>query len=305
LTDLAAPIEVAISTALRHNAVADPDRPALTHATESGDVTLTRGELDRRTNRLARAYEQLGVKQNDLVTIALPNGYEFFEAAIAVWKLGATPEPVSAKLPPAELEAIIELANTPIVIGMREGTVARTCVPVGFEPDPSFSDEPFDERVAESLKAPTSGGSTGRPKIILSGQRGVVQRGRTGAFSVPEESVVLIPGALYHNAPFMFASSGLFRGNHVIVTTRFDPVLTLDLIERHRVTWMWVVPTMMSRIMRVPEGERLAKDVSSLKTVWHGAAPCPPWVKEAWIHWLGGDVVWELYAGTEGRRRGG
>jgi bile acid-coenzyme A ligase len=42
-------------------------------------------------------------------------------------------------------------------------------------------------------------------------------------------------------------------------------------------------------------------DVSSLKTVWHGAAPCPPWVKEAWITWLGGDVLWELYAGTEGQ----
>ena len=294
--------QVAIGTAIGMAADADPDRPALTH----NDRTLTRRELDLRTNRLARAYEALGVKQDSLVTIALPNGIGFFEAAIACWKLGATPQPVSAKLPAAELEAIIDLADPPVVVGIAasagEGASAgRVCLPVDFEPDPSISDAPLDERIASSWKAPTSGGSTGRPKLILSGTRGVTQLGVGGAFGVPYDSVVLVPGALYHNAPFQFAAIGLFRGSHVIVTTRFDPVETLELIERHRVAWMWVVPTMMSRIMRVPEAQRLSVDVSSLKTVWHGAAPCPPWVKEAWIDWLGGDVVWELYAGTEGQ----
>ncbi len=290
--------EVAIGTAIWMAAEADPDRPALTHE----DRTLTRRELDLRTNRLARAYEQLGVKQDNLVTIALPNGIEFFEAAIACWKLGATPQPVSAKLPAAELEAIIELADPPIVVGGPGVDIGgRVQLQPGFEPDASLSDEALPEKIAASWKAPTSGGSTGRPKIILSGTRGVAQLGVGGAFGVPFDSVVFVPGALYHNAPFQFAAIGLFRGSHVIVTTRFDPAQTVELIEKHRVAWLWVVPTMMSRVMRLPEGERLARDVSSLKTVWHGAAPCPPWVKEAWIHWLGGDVVWELYAGTEGQ----
>ncbi|MEX0874482.1 MAG: AMP-binding protein [Actinomycetota bacterium] len=279
-------------------AEADPDRRALTH----DETTVTRMELEKRTNRLARAYEQLGVKQNDLVTIALPNSIEFFESAIACWKLGATPQPVSAKLPAAELEAIIELANPPIVVGGPQVDIGeRVQIEPGFGPDPSLPDEPLPERIAASWKAPTSGGSTGRPKIILSGTRGVTQLGVGGAFGVPHDAVVLVPGALYHNAPFQFAAIGLFRGSHVIVTTRFDPAQTVELMERHRVTWMWVVPTMMSRVMRLPEGERLARDVSSVKTVWHGAAPCPPWVKEAWINWLGGDAVWELYAGTEGQ----
>lgn len=290
------PSEVAIGTAIRLAAEADPDRPALTHE----DRTLTRRELDLRTSRLARAYESLGVKQDSLVTIALPNGIEFFESAMACWKLGATPQPVSAKLPAAELEAIIELADPPVVVGVDE-IPGRVCLPAGYEPDASLPDDPLPERIATSWKAPTSGGSTGRPKLILSGTRGVTQLGVGGAFGVPYDSVVLVPGALYHNAPFQFAAIGLFRGSHVIVTTRFDPAETIELIERRRVVWMWVVPTMMSRIMRVPEPQRLAADVSSLKTVWHGAAPCPPWVKEAWIDWLGGDVVWELYAGTEGQ----
>jgi bile acid-coenzyme A ligase len=299
--------EVAIGTAIGMAADADPDRPALTHSGSAAggpieDRTLTRRELDLRTNRLARAYETLGVKQDSLVTIALPNGIPFFESAIACWKLGATPQPVSAKLPAAELEAIIDLADPPVVVGVPEGSIAgRVCLDAGFEADPSIPDGPLPERIATSWKAPTSGGSTGRPKLILSGTRGVTQLGVGGAFGVPYDSVVLVPGALYHNAPFQFAAIGLFRGSHVIVTTRFDPAETLELIERHRVAWMWVVPTMMSRIMRIPQAQRLAVDVSSLKTVWHGAAPCPPWVKEAWITWLGGDVLWELYAGTEGQ----
>jgi bile acid-coenzyme A ligase len=287
--------EVAISTAIREAAERDPDCPALS----CEGTTLTRGDLERRTNRLARDYESRGVTKDSLVTIALPNGTEFFETSIAVWKLGATPQPVSARLPESELEAIVELADPPLVVG-GPPVAGRPQLPPGHEPDPSISDEPLDERIASSWKAPTSGGSTGRPKIILATTPGVARLGDEGGlFQFPSDGVVLIPGALYHNAPFLMASTALFRGNHTIVMKRFDPALTLELIERHRAEWMWVVPTMMSRIMGLEEGERLSHDVSSLKTVWHGAAPCPPWVKEAWLEWLGPEKVWELYAGTE------
>lgn len=290
--------EVPIGTAIALNAEREPDRPAVT----CGDRTVTRAELDRRTNRLARAYEQLGVGQDDLVTIALPNSVEFFEAAVAVWKLGATPQPVSSRLPRGELDAIVELAGPPLIVGVEGDPYRRRrCLPAGFEPDPGLSDAPLPERVAASWKAPTSGGSTGRPKLILSGTRGVTQLGTGGAFAVPHDSVVLIPGPLYHNAPFMFGAIGVFRGSHVVVMPRFDAPQMLELVERHRVEWTFVVPTMMSRVMRLSEDERMSRDVSSLRTVWHGAAPCPPWVKEAWIDWLGPDVIWELYAGTEGQ----
>ncbi|HEY1281010.1 MAG TPA: AMP-binding protein, partial [Acidimicrobiales bacterium] len=68
--------ELSISRMISAAAEADPDRPAVT----CDDRTVTRAELDRRTNRLARAYEALGVHQGDLVTIALPNSVEFYEA---------------------------------------------------------------------------------------------------------------------------------------------------------------------------------------------------------------------------------
>ena len=81
--------EMSIGAAVGWLAERDPDRAAITHE----GVTVTRSELDRRTNRLARAYADLGVKQDDLVTVGLPNGIEFYEACIATWKLGATPQP--------------------------------------------------------------------------------------------------------------------------------------------------------------------------------------------------------------------
>src|ERR1700737_1707072 len=102
-----------------------------------------------------------------------------------------------------------------------------------------------------------------------------------------------------HNAPFIVAILGLLRGNHVVVMPRFDASETLRLLERHRVQWLYLVPTMMLRIWRLPEAERLGWDLSSLETAFHMAAPCPLWLKEAWIDWLGPHAVFELYGGTE------
>jgi bile acid-coenzyme A ligase len=62
---------------------------------------------------------------------------------------------------------------------------------------------------------------------------------------------------------------------------------------------MYVVPTMMARISKLPDDVRARYDVSSLKVVWHLGAPCPPWLKQTWIDWIGPEAIWELYAGTE------
>jgi bile acid-coenzyme A ligase len=97
----------------------------------------------------------------------------------------------------------------------------------------------------------------------------------------------------------MFSVSGLFKGSHLVVMPRFDASRALELIEEHGVDWLLLVPTMMQRIWRLPEEERAKRDLSSVKGILHLAAPCPAWLKEVWIEWLGADVIWELYAGTE------
>jgi len=282
-------------------AAADPERPAITFVGEGGLVrSVPRGELDRRTNRLARAYAGLGAGQDDLVTITLPNGIEFYEAAIAIWTLGATPQPVSSRLPDRERLAIVDLAQPALVVGVEEGSHGgRRTVPAGFEADPDLADTALPDAVAASWKAPTSGGSTGRPKLILAAQPGVVDVDAGPRYGMPSDGVQLVPGPLYHNSPFVFSMHGLFFGNQLVVLGRFDAALSLEMIERHRVDWVVLVPTMVHRIWRLPEEERLARDVSSLRTVLHLAAPCPPWLKQAWIDWLGVERICELYGGTE------
>lgn len=289
--------EISLSRILSYWAGRQGDAAAVVHEGER----VSWRELDRRSNRLARAYQALGVAADDFVTIALPNGVEFFTATYAVWKLGATPQPVSAKLPKFECDQIIEVGSPKLVVGVPDGSHPQVAsVPVGFRPDESLSDEPLEERTATHFKAMTSGGSTGRPKLIVS-HTPARWDPDAGHLRFSNSGSVLIPGPLYHNGPFMWAMIATFKGNQVTVTTRFDAEQTLALIEAETVDTIYMVPTMMQRIWALPEATRRRYDLSSLRCLWHLAAPCPAWLKEAFIDWLGADVIWELYGGTEGQ----
>jgi bile acid-coenzyme A ligase len=284
-----------ISAIISQHASERPHDPALT----CGETTLSWQELDRHTNRLARAYEQLGVRHDDLVTIALPNSTDFMCAAVAIWKLGATPQPVSAKLPGRELAEIVELADSSLVIGTdAERVPGRTTVSTGWQPDVSLDDGPLPDRTATHFKAPTSGGSTGRPKIILSQDPGAFELGAAG-FSLPVRDTAVIPGVLYHNAPFSISTLALVNGNHVVNFPRFDGEEVLRAVTELRPKYLYMVPTMMQRMWKLPDDVKAAADMSSLEVAVHMAAHCPPWLKEVWIDWVGPDVLCELYAGTE------
>ena len=288
---------ISLSRIIAHWTAIQPSRAALVHEGHS----VTWAQLEARTNRLARAYQALGVKQDDFVTIALPNGIEFFEACLATWKAGATPQPVSARMPKFERDQIVEVGEPSLVVGVEPGEYAPTaCLPAGYVPDASFSDAPLPEVTATSYKAMTSGGSTGRPKLIVSKSPAAADPDLP-MLNIEQQGCMLIPGPLYHNGPFLWAMTALFKGCTIVVTTRFDAEETLRLIEAHRVDVIYTVPTMMRRIWALPEEVRTKYDVSSLKALWHLAAPCPPWLKECFIEWLGAEVIWELYGGTEGQ----
>lgn len=268
----------------------DPEAPAIT----CGPDSLSRGELESSTNRLARAYQAAGVTPDSLVTIGLPNSLGFFQALIATWKCGATPQPVSHRLPAVEREAIIELAQPSLVVGVAD--VAG--IAAGFDAS-GFDDSPLEPRAAASWKAPTSGGSTGRPKLIVSAQPAVLESVEPFArlLGMDDARPILVTGPMYHNGPLLISTCGLVLGGHVVLMPRFDPLASLQLIEQFGIDWMYAVPTMMSRIWKLPERESF--DLSSLRVIMHMAAPCPPWLKRAWIEWLGPERIWELYAATE------
>lgn len=263
----------------------DPDAVAVT----CGDDLLTRSELEVSANRLARRWDADGVGQDDLVTVSLPNDLDLVVACVAAWKVGATVQPLSPRTGADERAAVLDLARPALVV---DGPLSRQVL---VEGDPS----PLTDRAASSWKAPTSSGSTGRPKIVRAAAGAWVDVDAPVAPFVPREAVQLVAGPLFHAAPFVYAMRGLMTGHELVVMPRFDPESWLDLVARHRVTWSVLVPTMMHRVHALGPDRLAAADVSSLESVLHLGARCAPWLKRAWIDWLGPERVVEVYAGTE------
>lgn len=277
-------------------AAADPDRLAVT----CDGRTLTRGQLEAVTNRLARAYAELGVAQGDYVTIALPNSIEWVQAVVATWKLGAVPQPLSARLPDAEYADLLDLRPRALLVGRADPRGVVTSVPGDFATRADLSDAALPEAVSPTLKSMASGGSTGRPKLIEAGGDSRFQGDLVAAMmgNLPTDTqLVSVP--LSHNTGFTSATIALATGQHLVLMPRFDPESFLRLITDHRVNYLATVPTIMQRLLPVYRAEPDSFDLSSVRRWWHLAAPCPPTVKEAWIEILGPEVVWELYGGTE------
>jgi len=282
----------------RNSARLGPDRWAVRH----GEDVLSWGDLADRVLRRAHALSDAGVKQNDFVVLALPNGNTVYELTFALWKLGATPAVVSARLPLPELLAVIETAGASFVIAHDPEIIAATgAMPAHFGRDHSDS-SPLPSKVAAHWKAMTSGGSTGRPKVIVDAMPSQIPVAATSGsvLMLPQDGVMLNPAPLYHNFPFAMTHMAMLNGSSVVGMTRFEPEELLRLIDTYRVEWVNLVPTMMNRIARLPDEVRARYDLSSLKTLWHTAAPIPPWLKEFWIDWIGPERIWEMYGGTEG-----
>ena len=285
-----------IGTQMSQLAAEAPDVPAVTH----NGRTFTRGQLESATNRLARAYAELGVKQGDCVTIALPNSIEWVQAVVAVWKLGAVPQPLSARLPDAEYADLLDLTPRALLVGRPDPRGLVPSVTGDFEPRTDLSDAPLPEAVSPSLKSMASGGSTGRPKLIEAGADGRFQGTLVAAMMgnlATDTQLVSVP--LSHNTGFTSATMALATGQHLVLMSRFDPREFLRLITDYRVDYLATVPTIMQRLLPAYRADPDSFDLSSVRRWWHLAAPCPPTIKESWIEILGPEVVWELYGGTE------
>lgn len=268
-------------------------------AVRHGEEALSWGELSASASRRARALAGAGVGVGDRVLLAMANGNALYEWTFAIWKIGAVPTVVSHRLPQAEFRAIAELAEPRIAI-VEDAQLRAASGAL----DPRFGSDHEDATPLAAVESPhwkamTSGGSTGRPKLIVDHHSSRMDDAIRG-LGIPVDGVVLNPGPLYHNFPFAMTHSVMVHGNSVIGMPRFDAEEWLRLVERWRVQWTLMVPTMMSRVARLPDDVRKAHDLSSLETLWHTAAPITPELKQFWIDWLGPDAIWEMYGGTEG-----
>lgn len=276
-----------------------PDEVALVVQQIDGTAsTLTRRELDHWSSRLAHRLAFDGVGPGSFVAIHLPTSLEHVVATFATYKLGACPMPISHRMPAAERDALLALASPAAIVSDADELA-------GISRDDmhsleAYPDQPPDDVVPQPFKAIASGGSTGKPKLIVSPDAFCYPADRHPfaiALGLGTGDCLYLPGPLYHNQAFLFSQVALFAGGSVILNEKFDAEQALAIIQRHRPTMLSMVPTMMSRMLRVPG---LADaDLGSVRSMWHLAAPCPDWVKQGWIDLLGADRVNELWAATE------
>ena len=206
---------------------------------------------------------------------------------------------LSARLPDAELSAILELKPRALLVGRPDPRGLVPSVAADFSPAADLSDAPLPEAVSPVWKSMTSGGSTGRPKLIEAGGDSRIPAAIGEPLGMVPGDVNLLSVPLSHNTGFTTAAAGLLLGHHLVIMPRFDAPEFLRLVTEHRVTFLATVPTVMQRLLPVYRADPDAYDLSSIRRFWHLGAPCPPVIKLAWIEILGPEQVWELYGGTE------
>src|SRR5579875_3277037 len=306
-----------------HHAKTNPDKPAYIMAA-TGE-TLTYGELDARSNQGAHLFRSLGLKAGDGIAIFMDNGPRYYEILWAAQRSGLRFTCISSKLTAGEVEYIVKDSNSKVLIVSKSlADVALKTAPLvpgvtlymtedSEGPFQSFeaAREPFpatpiaDESAGAAMLY--SSGTTGRPKGV---KRAAVQDTRIDApnglaaigsalYGMTPDSVYLSPAPLYHAAPLGWSMAVQTLGGTVVMMEKFDPEKALEYIEQYKVTVAQWVPTHFVRMLKLREETRKRYDVSSLKSVFHAAAPCPVPVKQAMIEWWG-PIVSEYYAGTEG-----
>jgi long-chain acyl-CoA synthetase len=300
-----------------------PDQPAIV-ASPTGEA-LTYGELAGRAHQLVHALRSRGLGAGDIVAYALPNGVDIVVWQLATAEAGMSSIALNPALSGHEVREIVEHSGAHAVVvhadyaervvEFRGATTARLWVSVGgevagFEPVSSLvAGQPFalpgDRRYGAAISY--SSGTTGKPKAIGRTLPSIDPSvmtdtmklmGRAFSFTILS-GVHLVSAGMHHGGCQSFYQAALNVGQSLAIMGRFDAETALRIIDEHRVSTAYMVPTQFVRFLRLPDDVRASYDVSSLRVVVHSAAPCPLEVKQQMMAWWG-PVIWETYGGMEG-----
>ena len=280
-------------------------------------------ELFDRRNRLASSLTKLGLARGETAIVYAPNSLEYLLASGAVRAVNALPVPMNHRLVADEVLYILDHSDAAVVfvgdpfvpiaeqIRSRAPNV-RTWILTGAERRPWASSlDDLAQRGSPEAPAvdPTqglggsmiyTGGTTGKPKGAL--RSGVNPRLTLDLMQalgmIHEGQVHLVAGPLYHSAPGSFALFTTVLGGTVVVMRKFEPEQALHLIHTHQVTSTFMAPTLVKRILDLPEAVRARYDVASMKSLVVAAAPCPMRVKEEALRYFG-PCFYEFYGSTE------
>jgi long-chain acyl-CoA synthetase len=310
-----------------------PGKYAASHATHPAVVmagtgeTITYGELEARSNRLAHLLRARGLGRLDHYSIYMANNARYVECCAAGERAGHYYTCVNSFLTAEELAYILNNSQSKVLItSQAKRDVALAALPLspGIELCLIVDGEGAGDRVLnldtatkgfpvspipdESLGTAMlySSGTTGRPKGIvrpLPPQPPVhhlpIFDFLVKLWQYREGMIYLSPAPLYHSAPQAAVGLTIRMGGTAIIMERFDAEHYLQLVEKYRVTHSQLVPTMFSRLLKLPDVVRRRCDLGSLEIAIHAAAPCPVQVKEQMIEWWG-PIIHEYYGATEG-----
>jgi long-chain acyl-CoA synthetase len=301
------------------------DRIAI--ACEPSGTSLTQAELHRQSAQLMGALYRHGLVPGDAIVVLLENCVEFGVVLKAALQGGLRFLALNTHISAAEVTSIIEEVQPKAFItsAMRlketEGLTDKLAV---LDPDMVrilLSDEfvegwlqyrslletepgdcvPMEGATEKGKILLTSGGTTGRPKVIL--HEGPNLLGIVEGIMPTADDTLFVPGPLYHSGPLSFLALALTQGISVVIMDgKRDAHGLLRCIDRHKITMAFLVPPMMLRI--VAAGSQVfAYNLQSLRLVIHGAGPISVEDKRAWIRLLAGYVpdcrTLELYGASE------
>jgi long-chain acyl-CoA synthetase len=302
-----------MATLLTSLLAADPSKGA-EPALVDDDGATSWAELDQRVNRLVHHLRAAGVQPGERIALLSGNRREVFEVLMAVAHSGIQVVPVNWHFAADEVEYVVENSGAVLLVVDPEYAANATGVQVpvlsfGADYEAALAAASADEPAEQTMGGVMfyTSGTTGRPKGVSNTAftggvpPEVYQLMAAGMVNIgfPPHGRTLLCGPHYHSAQWAFTFFPLIGGSSIVMQRRFVPEQTLELIDRHAITNVHLVPTQFVRLLRVDEVRKAAFSGESLQLVLHGAAPCSPAVKREMVEWWGPKVT-EYYGATEG-----
>ncbi|MFT6432213.1 MAG: long-chain acyl-CoA synthetase [Candidatus Azotimanducaceae bacterium] len=276
-------------------------------------------DLNKRANQLADFIRKSELEPDDGIALLCSNRIEFIQVMMAAFRTGTRVTPINWHLTGEEIGYIVDNSDAKIFIAENQylhkleevGALAskiQCSLSIGGAAEGYHDYQAELEKCdTENITAPIHGGTmlytsgtTGHPKGVYREERPILLPDYSETGFNNENPVALCTGPAYHAAPLLIdVLTPIVSGATVVMMDKWDPEQNLALIATHKVTHCHMVATMFHRLLMLPEETRNKYDISSVKQIIHGAAPCPIHVKRNMINWFG-PVLIEYYAATEG-----
>jgi len=293
-------------------ATRDPKRTAITSYDGESNTTTTvsYGELDRLSRRWALTLTDLGVGPGDVMSLQLPNWWQFVVMHVAAVRIGAITNALMPIFRERELEFMLGFAGSkvliaatefrgfdyrPMIAGLRDdlpalrhvfhigddrGRSFEAAFMAGNREDAAEADQVF-ARLRPSANDVTelnyTSGTTGQPKGVMHTTNTTFGHLRqwNDHHGLDADSVVFMASPLAHRTGFIYGLlMPLILGGQTVLMDRWDPPRAAEAIEHHRATFTMAATPFLNDIVNMPNVERF--DLSSLKTFVTAGAPIPP-----------------------------